>query len=89
LNDADEHHGDARHLPVPDARNGHRLAYGIRSGPRDLKGCRISLWRWIVLLKAKSGWDWIVFQNRSTSLKGNHILMSENSTRQVTERGER
>ncbi len=43
----------------------------------------------VVLLKAKSGYDWIVTQDRSTTLKGDWIRVSELGTRQVNEYGQR
>jgi hypothetical protein len=41
----------------------------------------------IVLLKAKSGWDWIVMQDRTATIKGDWISISELNTRQVREFG--
>ncbi len=43
----------------------------------------------IVLLKAKSGYDWIVSKNRETKLKGEWIYISELGTRQINEYGSR
>ncbi len=43
----------------------------------------------IVLLKAKSGYDWIVTKNRETKLKGEWIYISELGTRQINEYGSR
>ncbi len=43
----------------------------------------------IVLLKAKSGYDWIVTKNRATTLKGEWIFISELGTRQINEYGSR
>ncbi len=43
----------------------------------------------IVLLKAKSGYDWIVSKNRATTLKGEWIYISELGTRQINEYGSR
>ncbi len=43
----------------------------------------------IVLLKAKSGYDWIVSKNRTTTLKGEWIYISELGTRQINEYGSR
>lgn len=43
----------------------------------------------IVLLKAKSGYDWIVSKNRGTKLKGEWIYISELGTRQINEYGSR
>lgn len=43
----------------------------------------------IILLKAKSGYDWIVYQNRNTTLKGDWIKISELNTRQINEHGMR
>ncbi|CAG0996441.1 hypothetical protein BURK2_02705 [Burkholderiales bacterium] len=43
----------------------------------------------VVLLKAKSGYDWIVTQDRTTTLKGDWIRVSELGTRQVNEYGQR
>ncbi len=43
----------------------------------------------IVLLKAKSGWDWIVMQNRAWTKQGDLIWISDLSTRQVREIGSR
>ena len=43
----------------------------------------------IVLLKAKSGYDWIVSKNRTTTLKGEWIYISELATRQINEYGSR
>ena len=43
----------------------------------------------IVLLKAKSGYDWIVSKNRTTRLKGEWIYISELGTRQINEYGSR
>lgn len=43
----------------------------------------------IVLLKAKSGYDWIVTKNRATELKGEWIYISELGTRQINEYGSR
>jgi hypothetical protein len=41
----------------------------------------------LVLLKAKSGWDWIVHQDRTTRLEGRWINIAELATRQVRESG--
>ena len=43
----------------------------------------------IILLKAKSGYDWIVSKNRATTLKGEWIFISELGTRQINEYGSR
>ncbi len=43
----------------------------------------------LVLLKAKSGWDWIVMQDRVTRLGGDWINIAELGTRQVRENGSR
>lgn len=43
----------------------------------------------IVMLKAKSGYDWIVSKNRETKLKGEWIYISELDTRQINEYGSR
>jgi hypothetical protein len=43
----------------------------------------------IVLLGAKSGYDWIVTQNRNTPLAGDWIGVSELGTRQINEFGSR
>ncbi len=43
----------------------------------------------IVLLKAKSGYDWIVSKNRTTTLTGEWIYISELGTRQINEYGSR
>lgn len=43
----------------------------------------------IVLLKAKSGYDWIVTKNRNTTLKGEWLFISELETRQINEYGSR
>jgi hypothetical protein len=43
----------------------------------------------VVLLKAKSGYDWIVTQDRTTTLKGDWIRVSELATRQLNEYGQR
>ncbi len=43
----------------------------------------------IVLLDAKSGYDWIVTKNRTTTLAGNWIDISELGTRQINEYGSR
>ena len=43
----------------------------------------------IVLLQAKSGYDWIVTKDRTTTLKGEWISISELRTRQITENGSR
>ncbi len=43
----------------------------------------------VVLLKAKSGYDWIVTQDRTTTLKGDWIRVSELGTRQINEYGQR
>jgi hypothetical protein len=43
----------------------------------------------IVLLKAKSDWDWIVTQNRAWTTPGDLIWISELGTRQVREIGSR
>ncbi|HVQ36011.1 MAG TPA: hypothetical protein VMS31_00665 [Pyrinomonadaceae bacterium] len=43
----------------------------------------------IVLLKAKSGYDWIVTKDRTTTLKGEWISISELGTRQINEYGSR
>ncbi len=41
----------------------------------------------LVLTQAKGGWDWIVTQDRRTTLKGNWISIAELTTRQVRETG--
>lgn len=41
----------------------------------------------IVLLDAKTGYDWIVTRNRNTTLAGNWIGISELGTRQINEHG--
>jgi len=43
----------------------------------------------LVLLEAKSGYDWIVTKNRRTKLKGEWINISELGTRQINEYGSR
>lgn len=43
----------------------------------------------VVLLKAKSGYDWLVTQDRTTTLKGDWIRVSELGTRQINEYGQR
>lgn len=43
----------------------------------------------IVLLKAKSGYDWIVTKDRTTTLKGEWLNISELGTRQINEYGSR
>jgi len=43
----------------------------------------------IVLLKAKSGYDWIVTKDRRTTLTGEWISISELGTRQINEYGSR
>jgi len=43
----------------------------------------------VVLLKAKSGYNWIVSKNRSTTLSGQWIFISELETRQINEYGSR
>jgi len=43
----------------------------------------------IVLLEAKSGYDWIVTKNRRTKLEGEWINISELGTRQINEYGSR
>lgn len=43
----------------------------------------------IVLLNAKSGYDWIVTRDRTTTLKGEWIDISELATRQIRENGSR
>jgi hypothetical protein len=43
----------------------------------------------IVLLGAKSGYDWIVTKNRNTTLAGDWIGISELGTRQINEHGSR
>lgn len=43
----------------------------------------------IVLLKAKTGYDWIVTKNRSTTVKGEWLDISELGTRQINEFGSR
>lgn len=43
----------------------------------------------VVLLQAKSGYDWIVTKNRATTLKGEWIYISELGTRQINEYGSR
>jgi hypothetical protein len=43
----------------------------------------------IVLLKAKSGYEWIVTKNRRTTLPGDWISISELSSRQINEHGTR
>jgi len=43
----------------------------------------------IVLLKAKSGYDWLVTKDRRTKLKGEWINISELGTRQINEYGSR
>ncbi len=43
----------------------------------------------IVLLNAKSGYDWIVSKNRMTTLTGEWIYLSELNTRQINEYGSR
>lgn len=43
----------------------------------------------IVLIKAKSGYDWIVTKNRTTTVKGDWLSISELGTRQINEFGSR
>ena len=43
----------------------------------------------IVLVMAKSGYDWIVSKNRTTELKGDWLDISELATRQINEYGSR
>lgn len=43
----------------------------------------------IVLLKAKTGYDWIVTKDRTTTLKGEWLNISELGTRQINEYGSR
>ena len=43
----------------------------------------------IVLLKAKTGYDWIVTKNRKTTLAGEWLDISEINTRQINEYGQR
>lgn len=43
----------------------------------------------IVLIKAKSGYDWIVTKNRTTTLAGDWLSISELATRQINEFGSR
>lgn len=43
----------------------------------------------IVLFKAKSGYDWIVTKDRTTTLKGEWLNISELGTRQINEYGSR
>ncbi|MCY7346698.1 MAG: hypothetical protein LH614_10830, partial [Pyrinomonadaceae bacterium] len=43
----------------------------------------------IVLLKAKSTYDWIVTKDRTTTLKGEWLNISELGTRQINEYGSR
>jgi hypothetical protein len=43
----------------------------------------------IVLLAAKSGYDWLVTKDRNTPLKGEWINISELGTRQINEYGSR
>lgn len=43
----------------------------------------------VVLLQAKGTWDWIVLQDRATTLNGQRIQVLELKTRQVREFGAR